>query len=1040
MPHDATRRPHAKRPRWLVGESFCVRTPALPLHTIAAAPGREHDAWLRDAQDDPWFAEALRLASKGLPEVPEHVTAHAARGATDDPATLAIFRYVCRMAGRATPFGLFASVGAGDFGARTQWTPATKTWRRTRVDSGRLERWCAALSSVPQVAAVLTYRPCDACWVAGPHLRYIDAVAKSDAWHFGLAAVDDDPMLGSLLAWARDGRSWDELVAYVGAEADATPQEASEYVGELVEARLLVSDLRPPITGDDPLGVVAERAAAESAPAQLRPLAQLSDALRALDASGRPATVDDHAAIVELLPPPLRAEPCSRLFHVDRFDDADVVLPRGVARVVTEAVEVLARLEPAIPTALDEFRDAFLARYEAQTVPLLQALDEESGIGFGAPLDATVSPLLAGLPLRRPASAGIEAFCAADRHKLRRLQQASAQRDTWTLTEADLAALTPPRPLRLPDQVGVLATVLAEDAAAVDEGRYRLFVRGVEGPCGARLLGRFADADPRMRALMRAHVEAEAAADPEVAFAEIVHGPGGRTNNVVHRPVVRAFEIPCFGRSGAPADRQIHLHDLDVAVVEGRVVLWSRRLGREVRPRMSTAHNPAGGLGIYRFLVSLSKQGGSGAAWSWGPLRSAPWLPRVTVGRCTLSRQTWNLGADDLARVAGADDVARLAADERWPRWVCLVDGDNELTFDLQLPVARAALAQAIGGKPHACVVEQLADPSQLIARGPGGARQHEILFTARRSRPTVAAVRPTPRLPSPVERTFPPGSPWLYAKITASPATVDELLARIVVPLTHGPARGMPWMFVRFAEPSGSGRPAWQLRLRVHGEPSQLMGAVAPALLGALAPLQRAQLISDVGLHTYEREVERYGGPAGIELCERISCADSRTVAELLTDPLAEDDGPSRWAATWLGIDRLLADFELPLPDRIAMMEAGRDLLGPEHGLDRTLRRALGQRARDVAEARERFAGSSAGAAARAAFDLRTAAIRPLAAQLRQRAAASALTRSLPNLVMSLVHMHVNRMCRSDARAHELVLYDLLRRDYATRVARGLP
>src|SRR5207302_153062 len=118
-------------------------------------------------------------------------------------------------------------------------------------------------------------------------------------------------------------------------------------------------------------------------------------------------------------------------------------------------------------------------------------------------------------------------------------------------------------------------------------------------------------------------------------YAEVVHLPEGRTGNVLSRPVLRTFEIPFSGMSGAPFDRQILLDDLLVRVVGQQVVLRSRRLNRIVRPRMSTAHNHVrSALAPYRFLVSLAYTDVMATArWSWGPLEAAPFLPRVTAGR-----------------------------------------------------------------------------------------------------------------------------------------------------------------------------------------------------------------------------------------------------------------------------------------------------------------------------------------------------------------------------------------------------------------------
>jgi hypothetical protein len=63
--------------------------------------------------------------------------------------------------------------------------------------------------------------------------------------------------------------------------------------------------------------------------------------------------------------------------------------------------------------------------------------------------------------------------------------------------------------------------------------------------------------------------------------------------------------------------------------------------------------------------------------------------------------------------------------------------------------------------------------------------------------------------------------------------------------------------------------------------------------------------------------------------------------------------------------------------------------------------------------------------------------ALAPAAQELRAAAGAGRLSAGIPELAMSLAHMHVNRMLRSAQRAQELVLYELLGRAYSSQAAR---
>ena len=96
----------------------------------------------------------------------------------------------------------------------------------------------------------------------------------------------------------------------------------------------------------------------------------------------------------------------SRLFQLDMVKPAEgASLGPAVMAELTRACEALARLaQDRREDALDRFRKSFTERYEDRQVPLLEALDEEVGIGFDRSSDhgAEASPLLHGLALGGP--------------------------------------------------------------------------------------------------------------------------------------------------------------------------------------------------------------------------------------------------------------------------------------------------------------------------------------------------------------------------------------------------------------------------------------------------------------------------------------------------------------------------------------------------------------------------------------------------------------------------------------------------------------
>src|SRR5262249_37940912 len=249
---------------------------------------------------------------------------------------------------------------------------------------------------------------------------------------------------------------------------------------------------------------------------------------------------------------------------VDMVKPAAATLGARVVADIAHALGQLARISRGGDSSIDDFRRAFSERWEGREIPLAEALDEESGIGFEAARGpgAEGSPLLAGLafpPAPQPRRVG---WNKLEDHLLRRLGAAlAAGSDEIVLDDADLDALALDRPARLPDALAAMVRIAgSEDDLARSE--LSILLEGTGGPSGARLLGRFCHASSDVEAMVRGHHAAEEALRPDAIFAEIVHLNEGRIGNILCRPVLRGHEIVFLGVSGAPDEQRIPLDDL----------------------------------------------------------------------------------------------------------------------------------------------------------------------------------------------------------------------------------------------------------------------------------------------------------------------------------------------------------------------------------------------------------------------------------------------------------------------------------------------
>lgn len=1067
---------------------FVLRTPLLPFETFttwgaagaaavadAAAPSSGGLAALRAELGQklaaPEARAALALAS------PETVASW--RFWTQDPHSerghkveRALVRYLARMVGRATPFGLLAGCSLGEVGRETQLqlAPRQQYRRFTRLQGEYQGALVAHLEALPALRQRLHYHPNSSLCQLGRSLRYTEVLSDSpNEPAFPLIELEPSAALQLTLARAGRGAPGEVLAAALANDHAAVPlTEWRLFVAELITNQVLVSELSTPISGDTDIralvahverilarpGSGGQPAAAHESAALLLQLRAVADRLQQLDTQTIGSVPPDFAPL-----PPSGAEPLplpsARGLHIDLYKPvARAVLGAADLTRILKGVRALHRLMGRqSDSSIRDFRLALVARYEGQPVRLVEALDDDFGVGFerasGPGQDP--SPLLAGVDFTPAAEDASIRWTARQQLIMQKLGAAlQAGQDELVFCDADLAGL--PEPLPLPQAFAAQALLLAPcgnpSAAA------RVVIDAVYGPSGANLLGRFCPGSPALESRVRQHLAAEAAHQPECIYAEVIHLPAGRLANLVQRPVLREFEIPFLGHSGAPPERQIPLDDLWVMIKNDQVILRSARLGRQVIPRLTSAHNYRApkNLAIYRFLGALATQGVTAElGWRWHPLEDLDYLPRVRYQDVILARARWCLRQDTLlplrrgSPAAALAQVAQLRQRLKWPRLVTVARGDNRLPIDLDNPLSVEGLVHHLRSLAVAHVEEYLPTPEQLCCEGPEGRYVHEVIVPLLRTCPPPRPV-PPPAPPLPVTtsalRRFPPGSPWLYVKLYGSAMNTEQALGELftstIAPLV---ARGTleRWFFIRYADPRQ------HLRLRFQGHAQQLLTEVYPAILRVLQPLLDDGRVSRVQLDTYEREIERYGGLDACVHAERIFHADSEAALALLRSDLVAPADDRPWQLALLSLDALFSDLQLSLPERLQLLELQRarlrKLLGPLPLWSQQVGRKFRAERRRLeallapsqclpAHAPQAVAGPLD--AARLTLMQRSQRVRPVFALLQ----AQPLPVSFLELAASYIHMAANRLLRSSTLAQECLLYEYLSRLYLSRTA----
>jgi lantibiotic biosynthesis protein len=834
--------------------------------------------WKQDA-----VAAAVEVASPDLARRVQAVCDGAQLQASElRRLVVSLTRYLLRMTGRATPFGLFAGVAPIRIGPDLAVRFGTRHHAVARPDAAWLDGIITDLENCPPVFARLRVVASDLCYPRGERLAIRGQVAVKHGRPPGPPAevsVRRTPAVGLIMREAavliRVGELADKLAAEFPLAAMTTINEA---IVLLVSTGMLVSSLRPPMTEPDPLGhVLAEMETAAAGVSEARDIARdLRDIRQMLadhsEAGSAGAGADTRTALARRMK--ALSEAASQPLMVDLRLDCDVALPVSVAREAEAAASILARLTayPSGTSALQDYHLRFLERYGTGClVPVKELTDADAGLGLPAGYLGS---------WRQPA---VARFTARD-HRLIVLAQKAVIDGSGevALTERDIKDLVSgsEEALDVPPHAEIVFQIEAQSRTALATGDFRLVVTGTSRSAGARV-GRFLSLlDEPDRARMTkvyAELPGHHGAIPVQVSASPLYP---KAANVSRAPAVLPYQVSFGGPVGHENGRAIPLSDIAVASNGQRLQVWSVSLGHEIDPIAFHALDLRSNVHpVVRFLSESSR--GLSAAYTgfdWGAATGMPSLPRLRCGRVVLAPARWNVTAADFPVKDAlwsdwAAAMTRVRDRLRLPRRVYLRERDRRLPLDLDVLWHQALLREHLLRR----------DTAELWEAPPYGAwgwldgRAHEVVLPliSRRDTPPRQQPRARMALVSPRDHGHMPGGPgWLYAKLYAHPDRYDELLTDRLTALWDDWDGGEPdWWFIRYRDHEP------HLRVRIPVADAAEYGRAA-GMLGSWARTQRLDgLMSGLRLETYYPEAGRYGTGPALGAAHKVFAADTQAV-----------------------------------------------------------------------------------------------------------------------------------------------------------------
>lgn len=524
---------------------------------------------------------------------------------------------------------------------------------------------------------------------------------------------------------------------------------------------------------------------------------------------------------------------------------------------------------------LSAFVLAFKKKFERGEVPLLKALDPELGVGYGMEVTGNGDDLAARFAVSEEVLNvyGNKTLTGNIKNKM---LSGTMQQPVLDLEElfGGLNAVDSSAPNSF-NAVGYVADEL-------------LVLEKLGGFTPNALLGRFTLENEEVTGFCRELSDIESAANPDVLFFDIAYVAEGQVDNVNRRNVIYDYQLSILNYDLSPSP--LEMNDLYVVVRGEELVLFSRKLKKRLVPRLASAYNyTRSDLSIFRFLCDLQGQGlQAGASIHLEQMfPDLSFYPRMQYKNIVLTPAKWRLKYSDHKSYLEADSPNAITYLESvlcdlgiTSDLLYRQSDDMTLTFESSSEKDKQALLILLKKQKELLLEEAFIPKKSSVEDDQGKQFKSQLILFLTHSERVYEPYTPVAQQQFArhgVQRTFLPGSEWMYFEMYCHVYRSDALLGELIAPFLAEYGRYIKsWFFIRYKE-NGD-----HLRLRILLHDAGFGQLLVSGLSAVLSEHLESGIVSELLMKTYKREVERYAA-GGMENVEAHFGVDSDYVLSLL-------------------------------------------------------------------------------------------------------------------------------------------------------------
>jgi thiopeptide-type bacteriocin biosynthesis protein len=835
-----------------------------------------------------------------------------------DQIVVNFMKYLIRMSTRPTPFGLFSSVEAGkisdDIKIQNKFQQNLKKYSRPDMD------WLlSVINKIEKDRENVMYLKVKTnslvdCSGERAYLAYKTRYGSEEETEMTSVSVRFTEAVNYVFELSKEPILYSELLENLyNKYPEENKEKISNFLWELFNTEYLISELRPPLTLKSPFNYLLSRLTKiEKFTDKKNELIKIKEMIENFDEKLLGEGREIYLNIIEKMK---EIHQSSSYVQVDLISkENETSLSKEIVKEMAKVSECLWRLSPEYTTRpeLRNYRNDFIEKYGIyREIPVLELLDPDRGLGAPAGYNLPQSRRQVEFSIPR-AVTNMERFIQSEIVN----EKFDKNKKEIKITDEIISKIEPLNPdyNTVPDSMELFFSIYAKTEKDIENGDYKLILGPNVGSEGAgKTFGRFIHfLDDSYRSKITKINEKEKELYDDVVFVELSYMPeSGRSANICICENYRDYEVSICTNSSRNSEKTLPLSDILIGTTYDNFYIKSKSLNKRLIFKTSHMLNLIGAPNIYRFLREITTDGYRN--WTQilrGNTADLPFVPRIVYEKTVLIPAVWNLSWESLdLEEDKAKNNLKLFIDKikiwrkKWdiPKYVYLAESDNRILLDLESSIhLKVLLSETPKLNRYSALSLVEANIGEWAKKDDKiynlefvvpfiknknykkiNENQDDSIENLRQK--NVKERIETNKSSLKVEdiRLKYPGSDWLFIKLYGNSKRENEFIAEPLKEFCEKIIEeniAEKYFFMRYVDPDS------HIRLRFRGNPEVLIEKLIPLIFKESIKLKEEGLLSKMVIDTYDREVERYGGPELIDFAEDIFYQDSIIVSEILS------------------------------------------------------------------------------------------------------------------------------------------------------------